>query len=86
MIFKAHITAMLLCGRSQDSVHSVSVRRVHFVFLTAGFKVGRNPCPRIRETATLQRGIRIYLKSFLPVCFLSLVALYGIILRATRKA
>ena len=39
-VFMALITAMVLCGRSQDLVLYVSVRRVHVVLSTAGFKGG----------------------------------------------
>ena len=51
----ALITALDLCARSQSS--SISVRRVNVVFSTAGFKGGGKPCPKIRETAALRRGI-----------------------------
>ena len=37
--FMALITAMVLCARSQDSLLSVSMRRVHVLFSTAEFKV-----------------------------------------------
>ena len=40
MGFSAPITAMLLCGRSQDSLLSVSGRRLHVVYSTAAFKYG----------------------------------------------
>ena len=39
--FMALITAIVLCVRSQDSLLSVSVRRVHVVFSTVRFKAGR---------------------------------------------
>ena len=45
--FMAPITAMVLCARPQDS--SVSLRRVHVVFSTAGFKGGGKKCPKTRE-------------------------------------
>ena len=38
MGFTALITAMVFGERSQDSLLSVSVRRVHIVFSTAGFQ------------------------------------------------
>ena len=44
MGFIAFINAMILCARSQDSVPSVSVRRVHFIFSTACFKGGGKLC------------------------------------------
>ena len=36
----------------------VSVRRVHVVLWTAGFKGGGKPCRKTRETAALRRGIQ----------------------------
>ena len=51
------MTAIVLCDRSQDSL-SVSVRRVHAAFSTAGFNGGRKPRPMTREIAALQRGIQ----------------------------
>ena len=45
MGFLALITAMVLCASSQDSVLSVSVRRVHVAFSTAAFMGGAKPCP-----------------------------------------
>ena len=36
----------------------VSVRRVHVVLWTAGFKGGGKPCLKTRETAALRRGIQ----------------------------
>ena len=56
--FMAIIAAMGLCARSQDLVQSVSVRRVHVVLLTAGFKGDGKPYPKTRETAALRRGIQ----------------------------
>ena len=55
--FMAFTTARVLCTRSQNSLLPVSVRRVHVVFSTAGFKGGGKPCSKTRETAALQRGI-----------------------------
>ena len=44
------VSATVLCARSQeDSVLSVSVRRVHVVFPTAGFKGGGKLCSKIRD-------------------------------------
>ena len=43
------ITALILWARSQDSLLSVSGRRVHVVFSTAGFKGGGRPCPKTRD-------------------------------------
>ena len=57
-VFMALITTLVLCARSQDLVMSVSVRRVHVVFSTAGFKGGGKTCPKTRETAALRRGIQ----------------------------
>ena len=56
MGFMAVITALVLCARSQDTFPSVSVRRVHVVLPTAGFKGGGKPCPNTRETNVLRRG------------------------------
>ena len=52
------ITTQVLCARSQDLAMSVSVRRVHVVLSTAGFKGGEKPCQKTRETAALQNGIQ----------------------------
>ena len=41
----ALVTAMVLCGWSQDSLLSVSTSRVHVVFSTASLKAGGKPCP-----------------------------------------
>ena len=54
MGFMAFIATLVLHARSQDSLLSVSVRRVHVVFPTAGFKGGRKPCPKTRETAKIR--------------------------------
>ena len=54
-VFMALITAQVLCARSQDSVMSVSVRRVHVVLSIAGFKGGGKPRRKTRETAALRR-------------------------------
>ena len=54
----AIIGAMVYRARSQDSVLSVSVRKVHVVFSTAEFKDGGKPCPKTRETAALRRAIQ----------------------------
>ena len=56
-VFMTLITALVLCARSQDSLLSVSVRNVHVVFSTAGFKGGEKPCPKTREIFALRRGI-----------------------------
>ena len=40
MSFIALITALVLCARSQDPLMSVSARRVHVAFSTAGLKGG----------------------------------------------
>ena len=42
--FMALTRDMVLCASSQDSVFSVSERRVHVVFWTAGCKGGGKPC------------------------------------------
>ena len=47
----ALITTLVLCARSQEFVMSVSVRSVHVVFSFAGFKGGRKPCRKTRETS-----------------------------------
>ena len=57
-IFMALITTLVLCARSQDLVMSASVRRVHVVVSTAGFKGEEKPCRKIRETTTLGRDIQ----------------------------
>ena len=56
MGFIALIVALVLCGRSQDSLMSVSVRRAHVVFSATRLKGGGKPCPKTRETAALQRS------------------------------
>ena len=58
MGFMALIAATVLCARSQDSLLSVSVLRIHVVFSTAGFKGGGKPCPKTRETTALRRGVQ----------------------------
>ena len=55
MRFMAIITAMVLCARSQDSLSSMSLRRLHVVFSNVGFKGGGKRCPKTRETAALHR-------------------------------
>ena len=46
-VFMSLITTLVLCDRSQDLVMIVSVRRVHIVFSTAGFKGGEKLCRTI---------------------------------------
>ena len=58
MGFMALIATLVLCVRSQDSLMSVSVRSVHVVFSTAGFKGGGELRPETRETTALWRGIQ----------------------------
>ena len=58
MGFMALTTALVLCARSQDSLLSMTVRRVHVVFSTAGFKGGGKPHPKARETVTLRRDYK----------------------------
>ena len=58
MGFMAHIPAMVLCAKSQDSLMSVSERRLHAVFSTDGFKCGGKPCSKTREIAALRRDIQ----------------------------
>ena len=58
MGFMGLITAMDLCARSQYSVLSVSLRRVRFVFSTAGYKGVGKPRPKTRETVALWRGVQ----------------------------
>ena len=42
-VFLALMTTLVLCARSQDFSNVVSVRRVHVVLWTAGFKGGGKP-------------------------------------------
>ena len=56
MGFMALITALVLCARSQDSLLSVSVRKVHVLFQAVAFKGGGKLCPNTRETAALRIG------------------------------
>ena len=58
VVFTALMTTLVLCTRSQDLVMSVSVRRVHVILWTAGFKGGGKPCRKTREIAALRRGIQ----------------------------
>ena len=51
--FMAIISAMVLCARFHDSLPSVSVRRVHVVFSTAGLKSGGKSYSKARDTAAL---------------------------------
>ena len=57
-VFMALITTLVLCARSQDFVMSVSVRRLHVVLSTAGFKGEGKPCRKTRETAALRIGFQ----------------------------
>ena len=50
-VLMALITTLVLCGRSHDLVMTVSVRRVHAVLSTAGFKGGGKPCRKTPEDA-----------------------------------
>ena len=52
-VFMALITTLVLCARSQDSLLSVSLGRVHIVF---SFKGRGKPCRKIREIAALRKG------------------------------
>ena len=63
MGFVALTTAMVLCTKSENSVLSVSVRKVHVVISTAGFKGGGKQHPKTNETAALRRGIWKALRS-----------------------
>ena len=54
-VFMTLITVMFLCVRSQDSLPSE--RKVHIVFLTAGFKGVGRLCPKSHENTVLRRGI-----------------------------
>ena len=56
--FKALKTAMVLYARSQDLLLSLSVRRVHVVFLTNGCTHRGKQCPETRETAALRGAIQ----------------------------
>ena len=53
--FIALITVMVLCAMSQNSLLSVSVRRVIVIFSSAGFKGVRKSCPKACEIAALRR-------------------------------
>ena len=57
----ALITALVLCARSQDSLLSVLMRRVHVVFSTAGFMGGGKPRhvkpPRCGEASRKPRAL-----------------------------
>ena len=50
VFFMALTTTLVLCARSQDFVISVSVRRVHVVLSTSGFKGGGKPCRKTRDS------------------------------------
>ena len=52
----ALIIAMVLCTRSQDSLLFVSLRRVHVVFSTAGFKGGGKSFRKTREPPRCDHG------------------------------
>ena len=58
MGFIALTTAMVSYARFQDLLLSVSVRRIHVAFSTAGFKGGGKPRSKTRETAALPRDIQ----------------------------
>ena len=58
MGFMALITAVVLCARSQNLLLSVSMRRAHVGFSTAGLTGGGKPCPKTHETTALRRDIR----------------------------
>ena len=58
MDFMALITVMVSCTRSQKSLLLVSVRRVHVVFSSGGFKGGGKPCPNTCETAAMRPGFQ----------------------------
>ena len=57
-VFMTLITTLVLRGRPQDLVMSVSVRWVHAVFSTAGFNGRGKPCRKTSETAALRGGIQ----------------------------
>ena len=63
MIFVAPITSMVWCARSQESLLSVSARRVHVVFSTSGFIGGgkrvvrRVETPRYGEPSSKPRAL-----------------------------
>ena len=58
MSFTALITAMVMCAKSQDSLMSVSVRRVHVIFSTAELKGGGKPYPKTRERPHCEEASR----------------------------
>ena len=74
MGFMALITAMVLFARYQDYLLSMSVRTVHVVLSTVGFKGGEKPCPTARETTALLELFAFLFASFI-VAWTTLVAL-----------
>ena len=58
MGFMALITAMVVCAKSQRSLLSVSVRRVHVVFSAAGFNGEGEPCPKTGDTPRCREASR----------------------------
>ena len=56
--FMATMTVSVLYSRSQDSLLSVSLHRVHVVFSTTGLKGGGKRCPKTRKTTALRKGIQ----------------------------
>ena len=54
-IFMALVSTLVLCARSQDSLLSVSERRVHTVFSAVGFKGEGKPFAKTRESNTVER-------------------------------
>ena len=61
----ALLSTMVSCARSQDSLLSVSVCRVHVVNSSARFKGGSKACIKTHETAALRRDIRKGSRSYL---------------------
>ena len=61
IVFMAHITAMVLCARSRESLHSVSMLKAYVVFSTTGIKSGWKPSHKTREIVALRWGILAYL-------------------------
>ena len=56
MLFVSLLAAMVLCGRSQDSLLSVSMCWVRVVFSTTGFKGGQKPCQKTLEKGAFWKG------------------------------
>ena len=60
-------TAMVSCARCQDSFLSASVRRVHIVFLTAGFQGEGKPSIDKKDYKTVFKYLRHWILEFIGV-------------------